>query len=633
MKDIVHLLFFIVIIFLSGCTNIENKEQNNSMVLEINETELTDNTLSKLPIVKKNIIENTSVKKEEKKKIPLAPIQPTVESYSQLVGLEGDLQLSVKGEVATRVYIDDLLYGNIASNGQLDINLSNPSEDYFETFELMLSNEEGMDSLPYLFTTTFYRESLDSNYTYYIPQNTDASYTFSNSTMICRTYKSIENGVVSLIMPISLDDNASSLEILNTLADIMQGSGFFEGFKNLGIQELNAQQSLVAEYGVSTTQKFSSLNVLKILLANLETGNQYYLYKSLEKLTYKKFNIKVRFLQKYREEAYVSIAVVPNKFALKYQSMINRMINSQNIRRNSTPIYMEEEVLIAKVIEKKEETANFLFVIDDSGSMADYQEAIAQTAKAFGLAVQNVGMHFRVAIMTTGDKEDAFSSLEVDGVIENDIKLFQESLKVGIEGSAVETAIYNMEQALQSKQYGNQENGILTQLDMPKVNEKLSIIILSDEPSSYAERAEKAFKMSNNPMVNRGYRVYLIGSPKTDNALYEEAYFQHNNNDYGLYGDLVKETGGIIQNISNIDSYNGMMNTIVEDVLGDLGYSLRQKNVIESTIYVTINDDIIPYGDVNGWRYVQSSNSILFSGEFIPDEDDTILIRYGYSLE
>lgn len=641
MKLSFYTVLILCMLFVNACTNEQHSEQNSSLSfkidasLETNESIILveDENLSLLVPNKDEPLVQVRSSVEVVKKVSRTPITPNIETYSNLVGSDKNLRLTIKGEINSRVYIENMLYGTIGDNQKLNVELSNPEENYFETFEVFLSNEEGIDSEPLVFTTSFYREAMDGNYTYYIPKNVKLSNYEFNSNMLFTSYPSPTYEVVSLIVPLTLKQTQSNYTSLNALVQSIQTSAFIKDFVSVSSHELEAKRSIVAEYTVSTNKELSSLNVLKLIIFN-HFGTYPYLYKDKKSLKAKYFNIKIRLLQRYQGEKYLSIAIVPRFLALKHQLMINRMINSQNIKRNTTKVYLQEETFKAKSADiDEEQSANFLFVIDDSGSMFDYQKAISSVAKEFALAVKNVGMNFKIAIITTGLLNEAFDVVENEGIIENDITLFQRSLRVGTSGSATEAALYNIEKSLASKEYGDKKDGLLTQLNMPRVNENLSIIILSDEPSSYQERAGKVFDIKNNLMVNRGYRVYLIGASKVEERYVDRRYFQHESSDYGVYGELVRKTGGIVQNIVNINSYDTMMNTIVEDVLGDLGYRLRQSNVIESSIYVTVNDEEIPYGDVDGWRYVQSTNSILFSGSFIPDEDDIILIRYAYVLE
>ena len=633
-------LFLILIIFLNSCSKNENDAENNfNFIEETNESkfEVLDENIS---IKKETSVAKTESKSPintEEKIDNIPPMEPTVTTQPNLDS-EGHLQMSVRGEIGARVYVESMFEGTIGSSQVLDVKLSNPKEDYYEKFEIILSDEVGNDSSPLKFSTTFNRKSIDGNYTYYIPQNVNTMWTYANNIegLVLTQYPKGKDEVASVLMKYEIDDNQTNILKLNPIVHAIQNSSIVTDFINLSVQELREQESVLAQYVIGTNKPISSMNLMQYFLSGIDEKGDYYLTERKKEERHVSFTIKASLFQKYLGENYLSLSIVPSKFALKHQSMIDSMLNSQNIKRNTTAIYMKEEKLVAKVLEK-EESANFLFVIDDSGSMADYQRAIAQTAKEFASAIKNVGMKFKVAIITTGEESDAFELLESDGIIENDIDLFQESLHVGTSGSPLETAIYNMELALKSKKEGAKDNGILTTLDMPKVNEKLSIIILSDEWSSYKERAEKEFDIENNLFVQRDYRVYVIGLPSEEEQYLsryrEKPVFKHTSDSYGLYGALARETGGLLEDIRNVKHYKNIMNTIIQNVLGDLGYKLEQKNIIESTIYVRINDEEIPYNTPNGWKYNQVSNSILFSGTSIPDEDDNIVVRYGYSLD
>lgn len=642
MKNVLSLFLGLMMFsFLIGCSHEEGKEQNSTVVFfETNDTEVDEvdiveeEFVEEFEEIEEVIIQKSATVTPTIKKVDTTPpMKPTVKMYSNL--LEKNLQLIVQGEIGAKVYIESMFYGTIDSSQELKIDLTNPHESYFETFEVVLSDEAGNDSSPLICTTTFQRAKLDKKYTYYVPQSINfLNRGFSDKGMVLTSYPKDKNDAVALIIPFHLEGNQTDILKLNPVVRAIQQTQEVSEFIHLSTHELTKEQTVIAEYALLTHKPISTIGFMKSITYNINKENLYYLDTENELAKYRYFNIKVSLLQKYRGESYLSFSIVPNKFTLPYQNMINTMINSQNIKRDTEPIYLEEEKFTPYIIDKEQQYANFLFVIDDSGSMGDYQKAIAETAKEFALAVKNVGMNFRVAIITTGGEGEAFEFLETEGIIENNRDAFKNALKVGTEGSSTETAIYNVEQALLSKQDGAKKDGILTQLNMPRANERLSVIILSDEWSSYKERAGKAFDLEENIFVNRGYTVYLIGSPKEYNHYsYRKETFQHASNDYGLYGQLARVTGGLVEDIRNIYSYKSIMNSITQNVLGDLGYKLKQKNIIESTIYVLMNGEEVLHNHKNGWRYVVSTNSILFSGTAVPTEDDTIVVRYSYSLD
>jgi hypothetical protein len=203
------------------------------------------------------------------------------------------------------------------------------------------------------------------------------------------------------------------------------------------------------------------------------------------------------------------------------------------------------------------------------------------------------------------------------GLINNDITLFQEKIVVGTGGSGTETGIYNAEQALYSVALGESKDGVITLLGMPSVKTPLSVIILSDEPSQYPSRAGTTFDIDNNLFVKRGYTVYSIVNSSVAK--------------YSQYDDLAQKTGGLVADIKNISNYNTIMNAIAQKSIGTTGYKLKKSGVIESTVYVTVDGTAISHSNQNGWRYVASSNSVIFYGTSIPKVGQKVVINYSYS--
>ena len=144
----------------------------------------------------------------------------------------------------------------------------------------------------------------------------------------------------------------------------------------------------------------------------------------------------------------------------------------------------------------------------------------------------------------------------------------------------------------------------------------LSVIILSDEKSQYTSRSGYiTFDPSNNLFIDRGYTVYSIINTYINSS--------------SQYDDLAINTNGLIADISNTSNYSTIMNTIAQKASGNLGYKLTNENVIESTIYVKVNDVEVAHDNTNGWKYIPAYNSILFYGTAVPKDGDKISVSYS----
>lgn len=281
---------------------------------------------------------------------------------------------------------------------------------------------------------------------------------------------------------------------------------------------------------------------------------------------------------------------------------------------------------------------DFLFVVDDSGSMSDDQDALSEAANDFTREMKNSGVNYRSAIITTSsgisDKEsgDANRILQDVGIIENNETRLKNNLVLGTRGSNTETGIYNAEQALQSSVKGDEEDGSVTALGMPQKDADLSVIIISDEPSQYRYRSNRNdFNVSNNLFTKRGITVYalienLSGYRNTSGNLDEYNLSQ--------YDDLVDATGGIYADIKSTDAngsldFSNIMHKIARDA-GGVASQFSLKNWVTIITEVKVSEKSILNNAVNGYTYNQANKSIVFHGTALPEANSTVTIEYKF---
>ena len=572
---------------------------------------LVDDSGNKSPSLIISIVKDTTT-----------PPKPTVTSSSNIV--DGNLTVTVKGEVGSEVYVNSTLYGTIEKNGILIVSLQNPNQSYYEQFNIKLVDIAGNSSELYSFVTTFNRTYLNTSTTYYIPQNVtvikDAS---TNDRVIIMGYE--QNEVVSgVVSQITLNNQETlSARFNRVIASISSLSNVSSIIKLT--ESTSTKNGIVAEYTLRNNGSIGSIDLLDLLINGIKGGQLSNLPTSnASAITSDYFNIVFHIYQSPTKEVYLTFSIVPNSLSLQYQTIISSINNTDNIKPNNLTILNQKESFEVNAT-NQQKSADFLFVIDDSGSMSSYQNAVSQASQDFANAISNAGINFRAGIITTGDDINTMSSygaskvLNSVGLIENNITLFKEKIVVGTSGSGTETGIYNAEQALQSVALGDSKDGVITSLGMPKPKTPLSVIILSDEMSQYSSRAgySATFDVTDNLFVKRGYTVYSIVN----------SYVA----DYSQYDDLARQTGGLVADIGNTSNYNTIMNAIAQSSVGNTGYKLKNSAVIESTIYVTVDGVEVPHSNQNGWRYVASSNSIIFYGTSIPKLGQKIVIDYSYS--
>lgn len=252
--------------------------------------------------------------------------------------------------------------------------------------------------------------------------------------------------------------------------------------------------------------------------------------------------------------------------------------------------------------------ADFLFVIDNSGSMSDEQTAISKLTQSFSDTFVNSGIDFMVGTITT-------DSDELRGVgFTNDIVQLEDDFKPGTSGSARERGIYYSELALSS-------GGTVDLSGYPREGASMSVVIMSDEESQYQRYTnDPEFDPNNNLFVDNGYRVYSLVQPSDARD--------------SQYDDLSTSTFGKTLNIDVTEEYQSFVETMAQNAGAiSAGYKLvqaTQYQVVSSSIKVTVNGLNVERNALNGWQYYPLSQSIVFSGSAIPVAGANIVMAYQY---
>ncbi len=286
-------------------------------------------------------------------------------------------------------------------------------------------------------------------------------------------------------------------------------------------------------------------------------------------------------------------------------------------------------------------TADFLFVIDDSGSMATHQAALSAAATDFEAAINLAGIDYNIAIITTSDGADGTActencydrSVQNVGIIDNDINLFKAEVNdINTSGSGTETGIYNAEQSLKKTTNGDSFDGLLntSPLSFPRDNTQLSVVLLSDEVSQYEARAGVPFNTANNLFV----RDDILFNSIVDTGLCgANSFYLPGEETNGQYDDLSIATGGLVANICSggaTPSFSAVMQNIVFQAAG--AYRLNQDFTKPNSLVVTVDGVPSAPSIKNGYMYVEGTNSIAFFG-VLPAEGADIQVYYEYPKE
>lgn len=399
---------------------------------------------------------------------------------------------------------------------------------------------------------------------------------------------------------------ASVDEVLNRLFDISTISE--QTFAGLGAISKRVTLSFSGEVGPTPTML--ALSLAELFGVNKDNGSvSNWPSEDSDEARSTQYILYLTVVYVNQQQIVVMASVIPNEVSDGYTHLLRSSTTPTNVTLNGLEIDSESQDYTAV---GGGGLADFLFVIDDSGSMSSSQAAVRNAASVFSDSMQSSGLDFQIATITTSTVVEFRDTLQ-NGAFTNDLEEYKNDVTPGTGGSSTERGIYNAERSLLSTALGDQEDGIVTQAGHPRSNAGLSVIIISDEPSQYPS---PGFNPDQNLFIERGYRVYSI--------------VKTTQNDVSQYDDLANSSGGNVADIDNTDNFP----EIFQEIAILAGAASSRYNLeytpIESSITVETNGKTQPRSNSNGWQYVIGSNAILFRGESIPSKDSKVEISYNH---
>lgn len=94
----------------------------------------------------------------------------------------------------------------------------------------------------------------------------------------------------------------------------------------------------------------------------------------------------------------IIVSLVPDASYSTYSTVIASLGDGSNVVNTAATLTSSSDFFTAQGGRGK---ADFLFVIDNSGSMSDEQTAVSQAATEFGAAIQASGLDYMMGVITT----------------------------------------------------------------------------------------------------------------------------------------------------------------------------------------------------------------------------------------
>ncbi len=284
---------------------------------------------------------------------------------------------------------------------------------------------------------------------------------------------------------------------------------------------------------------------------------------------------------------------------------------------------------------------DILWVVDNSNSMADEQEAIAEKFESFITHVEEANADFHIGVITTDlDHSDQNGKLQGDPLFltpqDDYVKLFKERIQIGIDGSPQEKGIDAALTALSEPLVSSYNAGFR------RAGATLSIIYVSDENdctdrgglAGYDNEVSACYDHSDllvdvKELIDE-YRhlqlqdervvVSAIVGPEIDEGC--------DGSKPGFrYMSMAEAFGGLQGSICEAD-FGAIMSDLSLEVSGVQTSFQLTYAAVEGTIEVAVEDELVPEDENNGWTYDPEYWIVYFHGDGVPPRGSSITITY-----
>lgn len=295
---------------------------------------------------------------------------------------------------------------------------------------------------------------------------------------------------------------------------------------------------------------------------------------------------------------------------------------------------------------------DILWVIDNSGSMAEEQANLTSNFNSFISTFSQKGYDFKIAVTVSDawrapyinqptlakfrdgtDQTSHTGQFVLTPSTPNLTNTFVTNAMQGTAGSGDERAFQSFKTSLNSSLNAN----------FVRPDGFLAIIIVSDEDDFSTDGSSSLNHNYNSPALHTvtSYVNYLDTLTQSTGAfrrysvsaitIKDNTCLQANQATGGIMGtryiNIATQTNGVVGDLCAA-SYAATLNEI-QNRIAELSTQFFLSRVpVESTIVVHVNNVLIVNNATNGWTFNPASNSIVFHGAAIPAQGAAIAVDY-----
>jgi hypothetical protein len=282
---------------------------------------------------------------------------------------------------------------------------------------------------------------------------------------------------------------------------------------------------------------------------------------------------------------------------------------------------------------------DILWVVDNSESMADEQDALALGFEAFVEELEGANTDFHLGVVSTDMEGEGGRLIGDPAVITNDdayVDLFTDRVRLGGEGSQKEKGLAAALHALSPDLMPNRNRGFLRE------DAKLLVVMVSDEDDCSDDNAldhldQEACYTREDVLVPvakvlRGLRELktrqnMVGVSAIVGPLRNEAACPQSTWPGHRYLSVARHTGGLQGDICEPD-WGGMLYDLGLNASGVSTSFQTSQLARQGTIEVTVGGIQVPESGEQGWTYDTETLYLHFHGDLIPWRGSEIRCTY-----
>jgi hypothetical protein len=306
-----------------------------------------------------------------------------------------------------------------------------------------------------------------------------------------------------------------------------------------------------------------------------------------------------------------------------------------------------EEVECEQFVISKQAKADIIWVVDESGSMGDDRQRIANNASTFFQKAVAAGLDFRIAVTDMDNaKNGIFASRQVGGtgdrwLLPTEQAAFEANV---LDPSGPDAGDGGTEHGITQARAALDRHLPRNDADPQMVREgaALVIIFVSDEKAEEVEDAGILGEGNLQPtpaqqtqidalvapfiteLNANDVKVHLIAEPLPFAPTCSDSGAEHG---YGYY-ELVNATGGQLGSICQLD-LSATIDALIEDIIGGASPVNLAKFPISASVSVSRDATPLNRSRVDGFDYRGATNAISFYNQvFTPAMPSEIVVSY-----